>query len=541
LPPEKDAVSLELRAAEREIDEAYRSNPLIAQPLATAGWYVLAFCEEQALRHFNQTLEGTSVHQEAAFADSLIVHAKTPLIWLHRSCRPGGRIPRQVDERLYGAAHELSELAKRYFSFETIFTNAGLGLATLALRDRTIEVSGPLTDDPVYEAYDRLIDPPRSEDTVPQGFVDYLSRLAQRVLVQGDRFSYDLDPRFVIEAREAMSPMVADRFSLPESWRFERFSIGDFVTIAKTLLLLSMFHFHARLVAATMGCEWLGMADSVLVTTPEALLRRLRRYTDVATESVAAVVDALTYGTGGLKSPDVALQPLIRLGDKLALSPNLITSSAMERNLAVLLNRIPEYRQQYAALSGEREEELRDELKTQVENPLLRFWHGTIGEWGGAGEIDLVIIDDEHHACLMLELKSFIGPAEPREMFDRSKEIAKGIDQVRKRREQFLAAPGAFFKATRTDERYRVSSAVASKTSIGGAYVQATDVGVIRSAHLAEKIRLVGLPAAADWLQGREYLPKNGVHFESVPFVVEVAGWSLQWYGVRPLINGRYV
>lgn len=538
---EQDQLSKELRAAEREIDEAFRRNPLVSQPIATAAWYFLAFCEEWALKHFNQATGVASLHESAAFADSLVVHARNPLLWLHRACPPGGRIPGNIDEELYVAARDLSDLAHNYLTFETAFTNAGLGLAVLTLKDRTIEVSGPLTGDPAYEAYSRLTDTSLAQPDVPDRFVECLTRLAGRVSVRGGRFSYRLDPRFVIEAREAMAPVVAERFSLPESWRFEPFSIGDFVIIVRTLLVLAAFHFHARLAAAEMGCYWLGMADSVLVTAPDDLLRRLRRYTDVAPDSIAAVIDILTYGTGGQKMPDPALQPLVRVGGQLALAPNILSNSAVERNLTVLLNRIPVYRDLYAAFSNERESALRDEMKAQLDDAGLRFWDGTITAWEGAGEIDLVMIDDETRHCLLLEMKSFIAPAEPREIFDRSKEIAKGIGQVRQRREQLSTNPSAFFAATGTDARYRVTSAVASKTFIGAVYVQATDVPVIRIAHLAEKIRLVGLKAAAGWLERREYLPVQGVHFEIVPGVIEIAGWTLEWYGIQPLIQGRYV
>lgn len=46
MPMPKDLVSTELRAAEKEIDEAFRANPLTRLPFPEAAWYYLAACEE---------------------------------------------------------------------------------------------------------------------------------------------------------------------------------------------------------------------------------------------------------------------------------------------------------------------------------------------------------------------------------------------------------------------------------------------------------------------------------------------------------------
>ena len=41
-----DKLTLELQKAEQEIDNYYKSNPLLKLPFATAAWALLAFAEE---------------------------------------------------------------------------------------------------------------------------------------------------------------------------------------------------------------------------------------------------------------------------------------------------------------------------------------------------------------------------------------------------------------------------------------------------------------------------------------------------------------
>lgn len=209
----------------------------------------------------------------------------------------------------------------------------------------------------------------------------------------------------------------------------------------------------------------------------------------------------------------------------------------MERNFAVLLNRLPAERRNYARLSQTREATLRASMEHGLDNMELRFWHGEIASWGRAGELDLVIIDDKTRHCLVLELKSFLAPAEPREVRDRSEEIAKGVHQVRDRRERWSKEPNDLFATVQATDGYTACFAVASKTSIGAVYAQDPTVPVVGSDHLVEKIRRDGLPAACEWLTTRSYLPVQGRHFDIETVDAEIAGWHLQWYGIKPLVE----
>jgi hypothetical protein len=56
-------------------------------------------------------------------------------------------------------------------------------------------------------------------------------------------------------------------------------------------------------------------------------------------------------------------------------------------------------------------------------------------------EIDLTIVSDVEKARLILEVKAFLGPAEPREIRDRSQQITRGIQQVKARTEAHKRHP----------------------------------------------------------------------------------------------------
>ncbi len=201
----------------------------------------------------------------------------------------------------------------------------------------------------------------------------------------------------------------------------------------------------------------------------------------------------------------------------------------------VLMNRIPEGRSIYSQLSYEKEGLLRAAFKDRLHECGWRFWHGEVPSWGM--DLDLALISDLHKRCLCLELKSFIAPAEPRELVERSLEIERGIEQVRTRITMYERKPESLQEALGIDPDYLLSWAVASENSIGGAWVQANDVPVVNAGHLIRRLRSTrSIEEVADWLRSREYLPIEGSHYVEHEELVSLAGWSLEWFGIEPLV-----
>jgi hypothetical protein len=299
-----------------------------------------------------------------------------------------------------------------------------------------------------------------------------------------------------------------------------------------------MIHFNARVAAVFKGCQSLGFSGALMIMDRGEIIRRLRRYSGITENVVAAIVEDLTYGSRGQTNPDPALQPIVPLTEStVAISPNLVINSSMERNLSVLLNRLPEERSAYAALSRKKEASSRKRLMEGLSAKGFRFWHGQVPEWGGASDIDFAIISDTEHQCLILELKSFIGPAEPREIYERSEEISRGIEQIRRRVENARILPEPLLKLMGTTDHYQLTWAVASESSIGATYVQVPDVPVVNIRHLLARLRISNLAGCCYWLTNREFLPTEGVDYKEIEIEAKVGKWALEWYGLTDLVD----
>jgi len=317
------------------------------------------------------------------------------------------------------------------------------------------------------------------------------------------------------------------------------FTLDDFRRVARVLFALSLIHFSTRLSAALVGCPGNGIARALLLLESNELLNRLTRYSGIKRSTIIEIVQMLTYGSSGQKNADPALQPLIKLSPSLiAISPNLLTNSSIERNFSVLLNRLPAERDGYTSLSGTKEQAMISRLKAELSGLGFRFWSGSITRWATASEVDLAIIRDDERRALVLELKAFTAPADPREVFERSEEIEKGISQIRNRKAAFAAAPQFFFDSLGIGNTYTVSWAVVSETSIGAPYVQDLTIPVVNARHLVKRLRKdSGLAGISLWLENRLYLPLEGVHYRRIPKEVRVGKWILDWYGVEVLAD----
>jgi len=507
---------------------------------AEAAWYFLAACDEIHFLSIMKELGGGEPHsisESRSLADNVLVHSKSPMEWIYRKCPPGGSVPSRYSDEAYVAAAKLSQLSRDYLSFESAFSYASWGLVTLSIEGKCIKTAGAMREDARYYAYDRLVnyDPnlglkPPSDDSIAKMILGSLR-------VKGESFSYSLNPRLAKHVLEWVGSTLDERFSLPSEWKLPDYTLGEFSAVAKVLWALGFIHDQARLFAATSGCKGGGYSNTLLLLDSEELLQRVRRYSGVPLERISAIVADLTYGSRDQNRPDPALQPLIKLNSRVfGIAPSIMLNSSMERNFTVLLNRIPEARAIYTRLNRDKEIVSRSRIVESLAQLDLDFNYGNVPTWGGAAEIDLAIVSRTERVCLLLELKSFIAPAEAREIKDRSEEIAKGIKQIRDRCHMYSKNPEALHGFLQTDNTYKYFWAVASENSIGASYVQDSDVPVINLRHfLAHLKRVSSLGQTCDWLERRAYLPVDGVNYREIPIKSTIGQWTIEWYGIQIL------
>lgn len=533
-----DRLTPELRRAEKEIDNHYRSNPLVNLPFARAAWALLAFGEEIMLRERNRS----STFQEiSAATNNLVNNLKVPMHWLYHDCGQGGQIPFEYNDEIFRASWDLFDLGTEYSRFVAAYTYASRGWIELELQGSTIQPTENLFNGIKYEAYNCLIKPNESREALSSvNFGKFpMEAIDLALKIHGDRFRCDPNPRMVADTVKAMSPIFDSAFSLPSEWRFSCYSLNDFRKVFEAIVALAGIRVTARQIAIARRCESLGYADSIYVPTCGELLRRVVRYSGVSESKVQSIFDDLSYGNRGISSPDPALQPLIKLNSEVyAIMPHLWICSAPERNLTVLLNRLPSEKGIYSKLVGEKETLMRKRLTTCLSTKSFRLVDGRMPN---LPDVDLAVINDSEKTCLLLELKWFIYPAEPREIIEKSEEIRKGISQVRELQNAFADNHQPLLKKLNIDSNYRIAGVVVSQNWIGHAKAQSDDIPVIQADHLISKLKETkDLGSVIEWLKARKYLPEEGKHFKVHRTTATIGKWNLKWYGIEALIKDAF-
>ena len=527
-------VSPELRKIEKEIDGCYKSNPLVKLPFATAAWFLLAFGENwgQMQTRFNDGMQF-----QAIIADNLVNELKYPIYWLYQDCKTGGQVPFAYDRKFFQASSDLFKLGQEYRWFVAAYTHAGLGWIGLELQETTIRPTTDFSTGIEYEAYNRLIKPQKLQEALSSVNSDELPSPA--VKVTDDRFRYNLNPKIVSGVIRVMKPIYDALFSLPSEWQFSCYTLGDFQKVFEAILAIAHIRWIARMIAIDEECRDFGCADSIYVPTYDELRARVAIYSGMSDTTVRSILDDLTYGNRNISHPDPALQPLIKLSSKhYAIMPHLWMSLSPERNLTVLFNRIPSERKIYAELVDEKECLMRQHFIDDLSDKVFRFVNGNVS---GLPDIDLAIIRDSEKACLLLELKCFIDPAEMREIIEKSEELEKGISQVIKFKQAFFENHKPLLEKLNIDLSYRFEGVVVSENWIGHTEVQNPKVPIIRADHLLARLKVTeSLQSTMEWLKDRKYLPKEGEHFNIHRFTPRVGKYHLKWYGIKPLIKDAF-
>ena len=165
--------------------------------------------------------------------------------------------------------------------------------------------------------------------------------------------------------------------SFQESGGFPMPYYFKYSSILKAIWAFSAIHSFARCATRNRGLHAAGYRQSLVMMERGELTARLHRYLDLDPITISDVIADLTFGDKGVENPDLALQPLVPMGvQHLGWAPSLVLSSSLERNLLVLLNRLPQSKETYSRLAEQLEVRMRDSfIRTLTIGPWTLEWY----------------------------------------------------------------------------------------------------------------------------------------------------------------------
>lgn len=522
---------MDTKDIEKEIDAAFENNSLTSIPYSQAVWELLSYLE---YKYYELTVTPGSANDKAASIDNMINLMSHPLRSCFNKCvRQKMALKRSYIKSYADAAHDWYGKSYDYNNFCSIFPLVNRNELSLHVNGNTLKTSKDLSCGVPYEAYNRL--------THKTGGSERSDVDTGAILDAVENYTYLLGDKFAISWTESLSKSVISifeksqivRYHLPETWLFSRFSFAEFRKIAIAISALSYACYVVTTVNASSLPEF-GYAQRVWVISKHEFIRILIEATGYQKETIINVLEYLTFGSMGIKYPDVATQPLFDSEDgNYLVSPFLFVNSDVERNICALLNQIDTDKKIYSSLVDEKEALLYNELEKELCTLGFRCESGKVA----GTDLDLAIIDDEAKSVLTVELKWFIEPAEIREVIQRSKEIKKGIQQAKKLHSLLENKDRNLFdNILKISDDYSHYSIVGSFNWIGSDSVQNIQVPVIKVGHLLKLFKDgKSIEEVIKFLKKRDYLPVVGEDYDVAIFTVKSGDWTCEWYGLKSL------
>jgi hypothetical protein len=327
--------------------------------------------------------------------------------------------------------------------------------------------------------------------------------------------------------------MYEQGWDLPAEWSFGDFTWGEFEGVYTSLRAVTLAWVAARSFCFRSGFHMFGfaLASGVVRIRRDVLIQLVHAACHIPITTVRHILEMLTFGSHGIRTPNIMLQPIVELPGRLCLvAPFVLFNAADENNLCSLLNRIGRYKRRYSALTNQKESLMREELERALQGAGWDLVSGEVEET----DVDVAIVDRENKTCLCVELKWFIQPGPIREVVDRGEDLAKGVAQsmaISRLHSQCAATLHSLFKI---DETFDLLPIVGSMNWIGNEVDQSTAVPVVNFRHLIRQLlRDRCLPKTIEWLRERAYLPVLDRDFTRTLVDVRCGPWRAQVGALR--------
>lgn len=226
--------------------------------------------------------------------------------------------------------------------------------------------------------------------------------------------------------------------ALPESWKFEKFSLAEYKEF--WIALTSLCYVH---LCSCFGIEdqLLKLRNSVIVQNKQHIVNFVKSRTKLDKEKIAILIDYITYEPQKT-NVDIMYQPVVALSDStIVITPTLFMGSRPERNLLSVVSTRKDkvYFNEVNDLEGVMVSELESFVKSEdvVKHKHLR---------DDLPDLDFAVLDKETNSALICETKWFAPADSSKEVYAKEDEINHGCQQVENIMTYAMEDKNHFFK-----------------------------------------------------------------------------------------------
>ncbi len=264
------------------------------------------------------------------------------------------------------------------------------------------------------------------------------SKIKKQTTIENGMLCYTLAGD-VFDAFEKMARAHWDATkTLPESWKFEKFSLAEYKEFWIALTSLCYVHLCS---CFSVEDPLLKLKNSTIVQSKQDIADFIKSRTELNEEKIITLIDYITYEPKKT-NVDIMYQPIVAINDStIIITPTLFMGSRPERNLlsVVSTRKDKEYFDEVNDLEGLMVSELESFVKSEdiAKHKHLR---------DDLPDLDFAVLDKGTNSALICETKWFAPADSSKEVYAKEDEINHGCQQVEEIMAYAMADKKHFFK-----------------------------------------------------------------------------------------------
>lgn len=212
--------------------------------------------------------------------------------------------------------------------------------------------------------------------------------------------------------------------TLPDSWKFDLFTLDDYRRAWTYIAALCYIHFFGCI---TIKDPILRLRNSTIILPISRIIDSIASLSGLEKGKVESIVKYITFEPSR-RNVDIMYQPIVVLSNKMAIiAPMLFMGSRPERNLlAVVSSKIDS---EHSKEVNDLEDLMVQEIEAVIPcaGSLRTAKHKKLG--GRLPDVDFGLLDTVSNAALLCELKWFAAADSSKEVYAREDEITHGCEQ----------------------------------------------------------------------------------------------------------------
>lgn len=423
-------------------DSVVANTPLFSLPRYEAFLHSFRLIEAldtdlSVLGHgFDALLLSTRKYQDAR---QYLIHS------LYKKCPPGG-IYTLSDKSHIEAAAAVIEIISNFSSVHSLIVAAEKGWGSFYLDEPNKEIAFKYHDPVKVAQFFTKFSTKVSWEF--KHFQDLESshpdpapfNLAIRQLVETVRITKDKELRYSTNQfihrvfKEYLEIQLRVQYTLSDTWSLGPYQISDFRAVWIQLCKLCLFRTFAFLESLKKYRDYDPGFNNILFRINKAdLIHFISKHTSLNEPIILEIINDLIYDPD-IRFIDIIQQPLVEMNrNDICFSPSIILGSLIDRNLQVLLNKLPRRQKAYDVIKALKEALQIDRIESELVKNEFQFRSKIIlkSDHHQISEIDLLIWDKNTESILIAQLKWFYGADSVQEVFNHDAQFSEGIQKTK--------------------------------------------------------------------------------------------------------------